>query len=253
MRQKTNSHRIKTVEQRLGYTFRDKTLLVEALTHKSYYHENRDGTSFYNERLEFLGDSVIGLIVVEYLFLHERSYTEAVLAKIKSYIVSEPVFAEIGASLSLGECLLLGKGEKSTGGMSKKSILANSFEAVIGAVYLDAGFDKTRKLVHSLFRDRIESAVGTGDFFDYKTELQERSQLRYGTLPEYRVIRQEGEEHERIFTVAVYLMGKQLGTGSGRRKKEAETLAAKEALLKMPQSAEVDEVDMDPEVLPPQK
>jgi ribonuclease III len=253
VKQQSNTDRIEKVEQGIGYTFRDKRLLLEALTHKSYYHENRGVAPSYNERLEFLGDSVIGLIIVEYLFLHERSYTEAVLAKIKSYIVSEPVFAEIGASLSLGPCLLLGKGEKSTGGMTKKSILANTFEAVIGALYLDAGLSRTREIVHRLFRERIEAAIGSGDYFDYKTELQEKSQLLYGTLPEYRVIRQQGEEHQRIFTVAVFLLGKQLGAASGRRKKEAETLAAKEALLKMPSSPEVDEVDMDAKVLPPQE
>lgn len=253
MIQQNNSKRIARVEHGLGYTFRDKALLLEALTHKSYYHENKGRAALYNERLEFLGDSVIGLIVVEYLFLHERSYTEAVLAKIKSYIVSEAVFAELAASLSLGECILLGKGERSTGGMSKKSILADTFEAVIGAVYCDAGFDTTRGVVHGLFRHRIDNAISSGDFFDYKTELQEKSQLLYGTLPEYRIIRQEGEEHERIFTVAVYLGGRQLGAGSGRRKKEAEMQAAKEALLRMPESAVVDEVDMDPEILPPQE
>ncbi len=253
MIQQNNSRLIEKAEQGLGYTFRDKSLLLEALTHKSYYHESRGRAVQYNERMEFLGDSVIGLIIVEYLYCHERSYTEAVLAKIKSYIVSETVFADIAGSLSLGSCILLGKGERSTGGMSKKSILADTFEAVIGAVYLDAGFETTRGLVQGLFRHRIDSAISSGDFFDYKTELQEKSQMLYGTLPEYRVIRQEGEEHERIFTVAVYLNGKQLGAGSGRRKKEAETHAAKEALLRLPDSAVVDELDMDPQVLPPEE
>jgi ribonuclease-3 len=245
------NHLIEKVEQGLGYVFRNEALLIEALTHKSYYHENREGASFHNERLEFLGDSVIGLVVVEYLFLHERSYTEAVLAKIKSYIVSEPVFAGIAEELSLGAYLRLGKGEKSTGGMTKKSLLANTFEAVIGAVYLDAGFEKTREIIRGLFRQRIEDAIESKDFFDYKTELQEKSQMLYGTLPEYRMVRQHGEEHQRIFTVAVYLNGKKLGTAEGRRKKEAETLAAKEALLKISGSAEVEKVDVDPEVLLP--
>jgi len=107
---------IEKAQQNLKYKFKNSALLEEALTHKSYYHENRSRANGYNERLEFLGDSVIGLVIVEYLFLHERSYTEAVLAKIKSYIVSEPVFADIAKELSLGDCLLLGKGEKSTGG-----------------------------------------------------------------------------------------------------------------------------------------
>ena len=230
---KNSSHYLSVIEQRLGYAFANRQLLLEALTHKSYYHENKEGASQHNERLEFLGDSVIGLVVVEYLFLHTSSYTESVLAKIKSYIVSEPVFAEIAASLSLGEFLLLGKGEKSTGGRAKKSILADAFEAVAGAVYLDGGFERARDIVRGLFSERIETALVSGQFFDYKTELQERTQMAYGKLPEYRVISQLGEEHQRIFTVAVSLNGRLLGTASGRRKKEAETLAAKEALEKL--------------------
>ena len=230
MSRKNTSPFIPLVEQRLGYEFADKDLLREALTHKSYYHENKEDGLRHNERLEFLGDSVIGLVIVEYLFRHKASYAESVLAKIKSYIVSEPVFADCAASLSLGEHLLLGKGEKSTGGRTKKSILSNTFEAVIGAVYLDAGFERTREVILGLFRQRMESAIESGQFFDYKTELQEKTQMLYGQLPEYRVVSQRGEEHERVFTVAVYLNGKLLGTASGRKKKEAETLAAKEAL-----------------------
>lgn len=239
------------VEKNLQYCFSRKELLLEALTHKSYYHENRNKTDVHNERLEFLGDSVIGFVIVEFLFLHEESFNEAVLAKIKSYIVSEPVFAEIAQELSLGESLFLGKGEKSTGGTTKKSILANTFEAVIGAVYLDGGFETTKKIIRRLFHERILHAMESGDFFDYKTELQEKSQMLFGKLPEYHVIRQQGDEHERIFTVAVSLNGKRLGIASGRKKKEAEALAAKKALESVSESAKINEVDMDPEVLSP--
>lgn len=243
-------HSEEAVEKSLDYVFHNRSLLAEALTHKSYYHEHRDKVSWYNERLEFLGDSVLGLVIVEYLFLHEKSYTEAVLAKIKSFIVSEPVLAEIATELSLGEQLLMGKGEKTTGGAAKKSILANTFEAVIGAVYLDGGFEKARDIILRFFLGRISRAMDSGDFFDYKTELQEKSQSIYGKLPEYQVVKQEGEEHERIFTVSVFLNGERLGTASGRRKKEAETLAAKKALRRLSGSAEIDKIDMDPEVLP---
>jgi len=221
------------VTESLGYVFRDKSLLEEALTHKSYYHENRETASSHNERLEFLGDAVIGLIIVEYLFLQEKKYPESVLAKVKSYLVSEMVLADISASLSLGKYLLLGKGEESTGGRDKKSILADALESLIGAVYLDSDYERTKSIVLDFFKVRIDSAIQSGEFFDYKTELQEKTQLLYGTLPEYRVIRQQGEEHKRVFTVAVYLNGKKLGIASGRRKKEAETLAAKKALGKI--------------------
>lgn len=243
--------RIYRIEERLGYAFRNRQLILEALTHKSYSHEHKDEAAPHNERLEFLGDSVIGLVVVEHLFLHKRMHAESVLAKIKSYIVSAPVFAGIAESLSLGDALLLGKGERATGGRAKKSLLANTFEAVIGAVFLDAGFERVREIVLGLLRERMEAAIESGEFFDYKTDLQEKTQMACGKLPEYRVIRQQGEEHQRIFTVGVYLNGILLGTGSGRRKKEAEALAAKEALEKTAGSAVVDEIDMDPEVLPP--
>ncbi len=251
MSRQSIKNNIEEVEKNLHYNFIRQELLREALTHKSYYHENKEKTDVHNERLEFLGDSVIGLVIVEFLFLHEQSYNEAVLAKIKSYIVSEPVFAEIAQELSLGESLLLGKGEKSTGGTNKKSILANTFEAVIGAVYLDGGFETAKKIIQRLFRERVIRAMESGDFFDYKTELQEKSQMLFGKLPEYHVIRQEGDEHERIFTVAVSLNEKRLGIASGRRKKEAETLAAKKALKLLSESTEINTVDMDPEVFSP--
>ena len=224
--------KLEDLEDKLGYSF-VRDLLAEALTHKSYYHENRTKTISCNERLEFLGDSVIGLIVVEYLFLMDVRHEESILAKMKSYLVCESVLADIAVSISLGRYILLGKGEDSTGGRIKKSILSDTLEAVIGAVYLDAGFEKTREIVLSFFRARIEQVTENGEIYDYKTELQEKTQLAYGVLPEYKVIREQGMEHKRVFTVAVSLDGKVLGVASGKRKKEAEALAAKEALDKL--------------------
>ena len=221
------------LENKLGYFFENKDLLAEALTHKSYFHENRAKTASYNERLEFLGDSVIGLVVVEYLFLLEEKYDEAVLAKMKSYLVCESVLADIAVSVSLGKYIRLGKGEDSTGGRIKKSILSDALEAVIGAVYLDGGFVKAREIVCAFFKERIDRVIEGGELYDFKTELQEKTQLLYGTLPEYRVIEEQGMEHKRVFTVAVFLNGRELGVASGKRKKEAETLAAKEALEKL--------------------
>jgi ribonuclease-3 len=221
---------IDELEKAIGYIFREKALPGEALTHKSYYHEHREKVSSYNERLEFLGDSVIGLIIVEYLFLIKEKHSESVLAKMKSYLVCESVLADIACEIGMDRYLFLGKGEEATGGRGKKSILANALEAIVGAVYLDAGFEKTREIALNFFRAKIEGAIESGEFYDYKTELQERTQLLHGKLPEYRMMRQQGEEHQRIFTVAVYLDGKKLGIASGRRKKEAETLAAKKAL-----------------------
>ncbi|MFI5294613.1 MAG: ribonuclease III [Thermodesulfovibrionales bacterium] len=224
---------VEDLEDKLGYFFENKDLLAKALTHKSYYHENRAKSPAYNERLEFLGDSVIGLVVVEYLFLLEEKYDESVLAKMKSYLVCEAVLADIAVSLSLGRYILLGKGEDSTGGRIKKSILSDALEAVIGAVYLDGGFAKAREIVRAFFKERIGRVIEEGELYDYKTELQEKTQLLYGTLPEYRVIEEQGMEHKRVFTVAVFLDGRELGVASGKRKKEAEALAAKEALEKL--------------------
>lgn len=221
------------LEENLGYRFEDRGLLLEALTHKSFYHEHRDKVSSYNERLEFLGDSVIGLIIVEYLFLLEQRFSESVLAKMKSYLVCETVLAEIAGEVSLQDYILLGKGEESSGGRQKKSILADGFEAVVGALYLEGGYERTHRIVVDFFRAKIDSAVETGEFYDYKTELQEKTQSLFGTLPEYRVVKQQGKEHKRIFTVAVYLEGRELGIASGGKKKEAEALAAKKALEKL--------------------
>jgi ribonuclease III len=232
----TGTERIRNIQgitEKLGYVFKKQAFLEEALTHKSYHHENRASASSHNERLEFLGDAVFGMIIVEYLYLQEKKYPESVLAKIKSYLVSETVLAEIASSLQLGKYLLLGKGEESTGGREKKSILANAMESVIGAIYLDSGYETAKKVILNFFLEKIDRAVESGEFFDYKTELQERTQSLYGILPEYRVIRQQGEEHKRLFTVAVYLNSEELGTASGRRKKEAENLAAKKALEKI--------------------
>jgi ribonuclease-3 len=230
---RTKQNKKRDIEHTIGYEFRNKKLLLEALTHKSYYHENKTKTVSYNERLEFLGDSVISLIIVEYLFRHEHRYAESVLAKMKSYLVSESVLAGIARSIHLGDSVFFGKGEEATGGRDKQSILADALEALVGAVYLDGGYDKTGQIVLALFEDIMSDTMSSGDFCDYKTELQEMSQSLCGALPEYRVIRQRGEEHKRVFTVAVFLEGKKLGIASGRRKKEAEILAARKALEKI--------------------
>jgi ribonuclease-3 len=222
------------IEGRLGYIFEDKELLVEALTHRSFYYENPNTSTAHNERLEFLGDSVLGLVIVEFLFLSDKNLTESVMAKIKSYLVKEAVLSEIAGSLSLGKYLRLGKGEEATGGRTKKSLLSDTIEAVLGAIYLEGGYQKAQEVVLRLFREKIDSIMQTTVFADYKTELQEKTQLLFSTLPEYRLIKQEGEEHKKVFTIAVYVDGKKFGSGTGRSKKEAQTFAAKEAMSKLP-------------------
>ena len=221
------------LEKRLCYIFKNKDLIVEALTHRSFYHENPDKADAYNERLEFLGDSVLGFVIVEYLFLYESKFTESVMAKTKSYLVKESVLSEIANSLSLGKYLRLGRGEEATGGRTKSSLLADTVEAVLGAVYIDGGYTKAKELILRVFKGKIDVILGSGEFHDFKTELQERTQLLFSTIPQYKIIKQEGQEHKKIFTAEVYIEGEKFGTGWGKSKKEAETLAAKEALNKL--------------------
>lgn len=224
---------IADLEKRFGYVFKNRKLLTEALTHRSFYHENPDKSIAHNERLEFLGDSVLGFVIVEYLFSSDKEFTESVMAKIKSYLVKESVLSEIADSISLGKYLKLGKGEEATGGRAKKSILADTIEALLGAVYLDGGYKKVKAVVLKLFRKEIDTLMDSTRFYDFKTELQEKTQLLFGVLPEYRVVKQEGEEHEKVFTIEVFIEGKKFGKGSGKSKKEAQTLAAREALSQL--------------------
>ena len=228
-----SSNDIAAFEDHLGYNFKNKKVLIEALTHRSFYHENPDKAENYNERLEFLGDSVLGFVIVEYLFSSERRLTESVMAKTKSYLVKESVLSEIANAISLGKYLRLGKGEEATGGRTKRSLLADAVEAVLGALYMDGGYNKAQELILRLFKEKIEAIMISGEFHDFKTELQEKTQMLFGSIPEYRMIKQEGEEHRKTFTVEVYIAGERLGTGYGKSKKEAETLAAREALHKL--------------------
>jgi ribonuclease III len=225
---------ISEFEDRLGYRFKDRKILLEALTHRSFAHENPREAAAYNERIEFLGDAILGFVIAEHLFLSEKSPTESIMAKSKSYLVKEAVLSDVARSISLGDYLRLGKGEEGTGGRSKPSLLADATEAVIGAVYLDGGFGVVRELILSLFREKIDEIMASGQFHDFKTDLQEKTQMHFGVVPEYRIIKEEGEEHRKTFEVDVFVGNERYGRGTGRSKKEAETRAAREALQKMP-------------------
>ncbi len=229
------SEEFSELEDRLDYYFRNKAVLLEAITHRSFYHENPDRADAYNERLEFLGDSVLGFVIVEYLFSLGDNFPESVMAKAKSYLVKEAVLSEIARSISLGQYLRLGKGEEHTGGRTKKSLLADAFEALLGAVYIDGGYGPARKLVMGLFKEKVDAIIFSREFHDFKTELQEKTQLLFNSIPDYQIIKQEGEEHKKVFTVEVYIAGEKFGTGIGKSKKEAETIAAQEALSRFQQ------------------
>ncbi|MFO0751841.1 MAG: ribonuclease III [Thermodesulfovibrionales bacterium] len=220
-------------EASLGYRFSDPKLLRAALTHKSYQHENPDESPDYNERLEFLGDSVLGLVVAEKLFLDQVGFSEAEMSKMKSYLVKEAVLFEMASKLSLGDYLRLGKGEESTGGRQKKSVLSDALEALVGAVFLDSGYETAKVLVLDLFKEKIPDVISRKEGYDFKSELQERCQGLFGVLPEYRIVKLEGEEHKRIFTAEVSINRQPYGSGMGKSKKEAQMAAAKEAFEKL--------------------
>lgn len=227
------SENIEILEKNLNYTFEDKDLLIEALTHKSFFHENPDRARSFNERLEFLGDAVLGCVIAAYLFNHPSSFPESVMSKIKSFAVRGAILYDVALKIGLGSFIRLGKGEEETGGRHKRSILANTLEAIFGAVFIDGGYEKAKKAILNLFEERLNLLISSGQYHDYKTELQEMTQNLYGLLPEYRVVSQTGEEHKKIFTVEVIIEGKRMGIGKGHSKKEAQMMAAHEAIKKL--------------------
>jgi ribonuclease III len=221
----------KAVEEAIGYSFCDNERFVEAITHKSFSNEQiLIDSSPHNERLEFLGDAVLELIVSEYIFKHFPELAEGQLTRIRAEVVNERSLAEIGRSLGLGEYLLLGKGEEQSGGRQKRSLVADAFEALLGAVFSDGGFEKTRTVVLPLFLDIIHQAASRKEGIDFKTRLQEWLQARKQGIPVYKLISAEGPDHKKTFTSQVSCGGKILGEGRGKTKKAAEQEAARQAL-----------------------
>ncbi|TAK70792.1 MAG: ribonuclease III [Actinomycetota bacterium] len=214
--------RLAVLHQRLGVVV-DAALLERALTHRSYAYEN--GGLPTNERLEFLGDSVLGLVVTDTLYRLHPDLPEGQLAKLRAAIVNSRALAAVGRDLSLGEFIRLGRGEQSTGGRSKASILADTVEAVIGAVYLDRGLVVADEVVHRLFDATIERASRLGAGLDWKTSLQELTAAAGLGVPEY-VVDESGPDHEKSFTARVRVGGQLYGDGRGGSKKEAEQQAA---------------------------
>nr|WP_283251162.1 ribonuclease III [Rhabdothermincola salaria] len=221
----------------MGHAFGDPHLLVLALTHRSWCAENAGEES--NERLEFLGDAVLGLVVADDLFRANPTLPEGSLAKSRAGVVSAPVLAEVGAELELGPVLRLGKGEDATGGRSKRSILADAVEAVIGAVYLDGGLDAARAVILAQLGARIAAEVADGPGgTDHKTKLQELAAQRHDELPAYELT-DDGPDHDKRFYAEVRLEGRVVGRGQGRSKKLAEQAAAGDALSALGAAADV--------------
>lgn len=220
--------RLSVFQRRLGYQFRDPSLLETALTHRSYANEGRRKGP-HNERLEFLGDAVLDLILGEQYFRELPRASEGQLSKIRSRLVSSTHLAKMARVLELGAYLRFGKGEMSTGGRNKSSLLANAFEALLGAIFLDAGYEAAAGFIRKLFDREMDPHI------DFKSQLQEYVQRCRKAVPTYRVLREDGPEHEKLFEIAVEIGGVTVALGTGMTKKSAEQQAAKKGLVRIQQ------------------
>ncbi len=222
------------LESALGYNFADQNLLLNSLVHRSAPNEQPESYPESNERLEFLGDAVLDLIIARALYERFTDASEGALTRYKSTLVSEVPLAEVARALNLGDYLILGRGEEETRGRNKASILSDAFEAVLGAIYLDRGMDAAEGVILNLFKQELatvrERSAPRGD---YKTALQEWTQSKGKGLPSYTPIATDGPDHRRMYTVAVSLDGSELARGSGTSKREAERLAAATALTEL--------------------
>ena len=221
------------IEKITGMKFKSLETLKTALTHTSYANEKGLPHSRSNERLEFLGDSILGFVIAEELFKRFPENPEGSLAKAKAILASEEVLSRLSKELKIGEFLFLGKGEELTGGRERDSILADVFEAIVASIYLECGMDAVRKFINFLFEDKYEKAINEELVHDSKTKLQELTQRKYRILPEYSVVDQYGPPHNLTFIVEVSVNGKVFGRGSGKSKKEAEQKAAQQALRRL--------------------
>ena len=234
---------LKKLEKKISYHFQDVCFLTQALTHTSYTNENPAGLYPDNERLEFLGDAVLDLIITRLLIDKFPEATEGELSRLRSALVNEQMLSSMAGNFDIGKYLLLGKGEDNTGGRSKDSILSAAYEAIIGAIYLDSDFTSAFQVVESHFSSLI-SAVEDDTFHrDYKTELQELSQALFSSPPDYILTGEAGPDHDKSFVVGILINGNILGKGRGKNKKAAEQQAAREALILLKKGSRVQEVE----------
>jgi len=221
------------LQERLGCCFRDPALLLQALTHKSYCRENQNRIAGDNERMEFLGDAVLSLVISEALLLKNPASTEGDLSKRRAAVVSQSALSSVADKIGLGDFLLLGIGEEKTLGRKKPSLLSDALEAVIAAIYLDRGFRAARKFILKAFSGMMEAYASGTLLLDYKSHLQEYSQKALSSLPTYHRILESGPEHQRQFEMEVRLRGVSYGRGCGKSKKVAEQQSALRALQKL--------------------
>lgn len=222
--------KLKPLEQLIGYRFRNKALLNQALTHKSYANERYKSGSYDNERLEFLGDSVLGIVVSRLLYDDCPDQDEGVLTRYKSQLVSGEALGHIAKKLQIGEFLLLGKGEEASGGRKHISNLLCALEALIGAVYLDGDLKAASRFIERAFRPQIQLVKEGKGSKDYKSVLQQLVLKKFKTTPSYKIISEIGPDHKKHFIVEALILGKRFGIGSGSNKKTAEQASAKETL-----------------------
>lgn len=220
---------VSALEAKLKIGFSNRALGLAAVTHKSYSNEHRESSAADNERLEFLGDAVVDLAISHRLMERFPNATEGELSKLRALIVNEEGLARIARTIGLGEILLLGRGEELTGGRQKNSVLADALEAVLGSVYLSAGWERVLELVDRLFGEALEGVADGRSGYDYKTRLQEQVQIRLRQAPKYRVLSETGPAHERVFEVEVTIGDDLTARATGRSKKEAEQAAARKA------------------------
>ncbi|MEK7545238.1 MAG: ribonuclease III [Patescibacteria group bacterium] len=219
-----------SLEKKIGLTFKNKDLLKMAFIHRSYMNEHKDGSIGHNERLEFLGDAVLELVVTEYLYIHYPDHDEGEMTNWRSALVKGNNLANVALELDLGKYLSLSKGEEKSGGREKPYILANTVEALIGAIYLDQGYEKVHGFIHQFITRELESIIKEGLHIDAKSLFQEISQERLSTTPIYKVLEESGPDHEKHFLMGAYLSEELIGEGEGTSKQKAEEEAAKDAL-----------------------
>ena len=220
------------IQDKIGIKFKNEELLILALVHSSFYNENKKTLPGHNERLEFLGDSALNLVVSDFLFKEMPKVSEGSLSHIRSLLVNANICAKYFDMLGLKEHLLLGKGEEKTEKRGKTNIFADGFEAFVGAIYLDRGFDVLKKFLLKNFKDTFEKNIFSPEL-DYKGKLQEYCQKKYKSIPVYEVIKEEGQEHQKTFYVAVLINNKEIAKGEGSSKKIAELEASKKAFEKL--------------------
>lgn len=224
------AEKLRMLEAQIGYTFSDRSLLDTALTHRSFINENSEPGIMDNERLEFLGDAVLDLCISDLLMQKYPDFNEGQLSRMRSLLVNEYPLAAMGKNFSLGGYLRLGKGEESSGGREKNSILSNAFEALVAAVYLDSGYNTAFEVLKKLFEPLLDRGATDMLFRDFKTQLQEVSQELFKTIPRYSLKNEYGPDHDKTFVIQLAIADRVFTNGTGKSKKEAEQEAARKAL-----------------------